>query len=67
MLLWNPLQLDVKFRYKKKISAFAQDDEGAEEDPTEELCNDRPADEYFRLSNEGDCRDVVRYVVWHVT
>uniref|UniRef100_T1GRR1 Chitin-binding type-2 domain-containing protein n=1 Tax=Megaselia scalaris TaxID=36166 RepID=T1GRR1_MEGSC len=26
----------------------------------EELCKDRPGDEYFRLTTEGDCRDVVR-------
>lgn len=40
-----------------------QDDEG-DSDPNsiEELCHDRPADEYFRLNTEGDCRDVVRYV-----
>jgi len=27
---------------------------------TEELCQDRPGNEYFRLTTEGDCRDVVR-------
>lgn len=43
------------------FSAFAQDDDTVEGDPTaEELCENRPADEYFRLSTEGDCRDVVR-------
>lgn len=26
----------------------------------EELCKGRPGDEYFRLTTEGDCRDVVR-------
>jgi hypothetical protein len=26
----------------------------------EQLCEDRPPEEYFRLSTEGDCRDVVR-------
>lgn len=26
----------------------------------EKLCKDRPEDEYFRLTTEGDCRDVVR-------
>jgi len=26
----------------------------------EELCKDRPDDEHFRLTTEGDCRDVVR-------
>lgn len=38
-----------------------QDDEGEDQDQTnEELCQDRPADEYFRLTTDGDCRDVVR-------
>ena len=27
----------------------------------EELCKDRVSEEYFRLTTEGDCRDVVRY------
>lgn len=39
-----------------------QEDDGDAEPSIEELCHDRPADEYFRLSTEGDCRDVVRYV-----
>lgn len=26
----------------------------------ERLCKDRPENEYFRLTTEGDCRDVVR-------
>ncbi|XP_012056947.1 PREDICTED: uncharacterized protein LOC105620048 [Atta cephalotes] len=40
----------------------AQDEEGADgiDANAEELCQDRPGDEYFRLSVEGDCRDVVR-------
>lgn len=40
----------------------AQDDEGGDgtDANAEELCQDRPGDEYFRLSVEGDCRDVVR-------
>ena len=25
-----------------------------------DLCKDRPDNEYFRLTTEGDCRDVVR-------
>jgi hypothetical protein len=43
-------------RYKR------QDDEGSEEEgqSVDELCKDRPPDEYFRLSTTGDCRDVVR-------
>lgn len=36
------------------------DDENAEQN-IEELCQDRPGDEYFRLLSDGDCRDVVRY------
>lgn len=40
----------------------AQEDEDGDglEANAEELCQDRPGDEYFRLSTEGDCRDVVR-------
>lgn len=37
-----------------------QDDDENGEVNVEELCQDRPADEYFRLSADGDCRDVVR-------
>jgi len=29
-------------------------------DSVEDLCRERPPNEYFRLSTEGDCRDVVR-------
>ena len=29
----------------------------------EELCKDRLSEEYFRLTTEGDCRDVVRYCI----
>lgn len=36
------------------------DDEDVDPLNTDELCQDRPADEYFRTSTEGDCRDVVR-------
>lgn len=28
----------------------------------EEVCENRPGDEYFRLDTEGDCREVYRYV-----
>lgn len=43
------------------LTALAQDDEGEDNDAsTDELCLNRPADEYFRLSTEGDCREVVR-------
>lgn len=34
----------------------AEDDEQS----VDELCKNRPADEYFRLTTDGDCRDVVR-------
>ena len=30
------------------------------QDNVEDLCQGRPANEYFRLTTEGDCRDVVR-------
>lgn len=36
-----------------------QDDDDGEVN-IDELCQDRPGDEYFRLSSDGDCRDVVR-------
>ncbi|KAJ8920602.1 hypothetical protein NQ315_004741, partial [Exocentrus adspersus] len=40
---------------------YAQDEEGGDNDASaEQLCENRPADEYFRLSTEGDCREVVR-------
>lgn len=32
----------------------------SDDQSVDELCKNRPADEYFRLSTEGDCRDVVR-------
>lgn len=39
-----------------------QEDETESDDQSvDELCLNRPPDEYFRLSTEGDCRDVVRY------
>lgn len=37
-----------------------EDDNGGDEVNAEQLCDGRPADEYFRLSTDGDCRDVVR-------
>jgi len=37
-----------------------RDDEIAFQDNVEDLCQGRPANEYFRLTTEGDCRDVVR-------
>ncbi|XKL69300.1 hypothetical protein PGB90_007069 [Kerria lacca] len=38
-----------------------QNNEDTPDDPTiDELCKNRPPDEYFRLTTEGDCRDVVR-------
>ncbi|CAD6228039.1 GSCOCG00006322001-RA-CDS [Cotesia congregata] len=44
------------------VSVRAQDDDsGDDQSPNaEELCDNRPGDEYFRLSTDGDCRDVVR-------
>ena len=43
-------------RYKRQFD----DDELLNLSP-EELCKDRVSEEYFRLTTEGDCRDVVRY------
>ncbi|XP_065226843.1 chitin deacetylase 1-like isoform X1 [Planococcus citri] len=38
-----------------------QNGEDAPDDPSiDDLCKNRPPDEYFRLTIEGDCRDVVR-------
>lgn len=31
-----------------------------EKQTAEQLCENRAPDEYFRLTTEGDCRDVVR-------
>ncbi|XP_046746909.1 chitin deacetylase 1 isoform X1 [Diprion similis] len=43
------------------VSVRAQDEEGDSNEPdAEELCQDRPGEEYFRLKIDGDCRDVVR-------
>jgi hypothetical protein len=41
-----------------EVRVKRQDDD--DEVNVEELCQDRPGDEYFRLSADGDCRDVVR-------
>ncbi len=46
---------DVLSRYKRQIS-----DEDLLNLSPEELCKDRLSEEYFRLTTEGDCRDVVR-------
>ena len=40
------------------LSSYFQ--EIAFQDNVEDLCEGRPANEYFRLTTEGDCRDVVR-------
>ena len=42
-------------RYKRQLDS----DELLNLSP-EELCKDRVSEEYFRLTTEGDCRDVVR-------
>ena len=44
-------------RYKRQLT----DEELLSLSP-EELCKDRKSEEYFRLTTEGDCRDVVRWV-----
>jgi hypothetical protein len=46
---------DVLERFKRQLSR----DELINLSP-EELCKDRLSEEYFRLTTEGDCRDVVR-------
>ena len=43
-----------------KSYGFQDGDGGGYKNNVEDLCNDRPANEYFRLTTEGDCRDVVR-------
>ena len=48
--------LDHLERYKRQLD----EDELLNLSP-EELCKDRVSEEYFRLTTEGDCRDVVRY------
>lgn len=45
---------------EERLRVKRQEDEGDADPSIEELCHDRPADEYFRLSTDGDCRDVVR-------
>lgn len=40
--------------------ANTQDKQKENAQTPEQLCENRPPDEYFRLSTEGDCRDVVR-------
>ena len=45
-------------RYKRQLSS----EELLNLSP-EELCKDRLSEEYFRLTTEGDCRDVVRYCI----
>lgn len=55
------------FEYFYSITATAevrvkrQEDDDGDSQNIDELCQDRPADEYFRSTLEGDCRDVVRY------
>lgn len=44
----------------QRVKRQEDDPEGPDVGSIEELCHDRPADEYFRLTTEGDCRDVVR-------
>ena len=47
----------------QRISVQGQEENDREQgfrDNVEDLCRGRPATEYFRLTTEGDCRDVVR-------
>lgn len=41
-----------------------QEDDSGDDLTPEQLCDGRPADEYFRLSTE-DCREVVRSVFYN--
>ena len=52
----NPASESLE-RYKRQLT----DEELLSLSP-EELCKDRKSEEYFRLTTEGDCRDVVRWV-----
>ena len=54
--------LDHLERYKRQLD----EDELLNLSP-EELCKDRVSEEYFRLTTEGDCRDVVRYRFFNET
>lgn len=45
-------------RTKRQDDKSGGDD--GDEQSVEQLCDARPPDEYFRLTTEGDCRDVVR-------
>ena len=47
--------MDHLERYKRQL-----DNEELLNLSPEELCKDRVSEEYFRLTTEGDCRDVVR-------
>lgn len=60
LLIDYPL-FNVVFKFSG-TQVRAQDEEGADgiDANAEELCQDRPGDEYFRLNVDGDCRDVVR-------
>lgn len=60
-MLINYTEINFIFR-SSGTQVRAQDEEGSDgaDANAEELCQDRPGDEYFRLSVEGDCRDVVR-------
>ncbi len=48
-----------------QLGEFGSDDRQEQErfqQVVEELCRNRPANEYFRLSTESNCRDAVRCV-----
>lgn len=44
----------------ERVKRQVEDSEDVDPLSTDELCTDRPADEYFRKTTDGDCRDVVR-------
>lgn len=60
---WNSLTIFSNFCFLANAATRVkrQEDEGESDgQSTDELCQDRPGDEYFRLTTDGDCRDVVR-------
>ena len=52
---FDPTSPKLLDRYKRQL-----DEEELLNLSPEELCKDRVSEEYFRLTTEGDCRDVVR-------
>ena len=53
-------EAEAEFRGKGLAKDFGSTAFQDFQDRVSILCKDRPSDEYFRLTTEGDCRDVVR-------